>query len=88
MLRPRKITGYYDFEILSTSSLWDSMIRDRMLRWKRECFVSDGEMYTFRSIEGHLPLAECEITAEHRTFSGQKHCLSGQIYICTEKVYG
>jgi len=30
----------------------------------------------------------CEITACQRTFSGQKHCLSGHTDICMDKMSG
>ena len=46
----------FNTELISTSSLLDSMIRDKILRWERECFVSNGEIYTFRSNEDHLSL--------------------------------
>ena len=37
---------------------------------------------------GSLPHTGCEITACQRTFSGQKHCLSGHTDICMEKMSG
>ena len=33
-------------------------------------------------------LTVCEITACQRTFSGQKHCLSGHTDICMDKMSG
>ena len=36
----------------------------------------------------YVCMSVCEITACHRTFSGEKHYLSVHVYICTEIMSG
>ena len=48
----------------------------------KENVIKNGDI----TINAHM--LGCEITACQKTFSGQKHCLSGHTDICMEKMPG